>query len=194
VTVDLSTRGCDLALSDNHQQRHRAAISKCEHGTCPADGELQLYGSSGKEGTPLVIGKSALFSVTTFRYQPPRGRLRWLLLRPISGACPYAPLSFRWRPWDPGGYTRASPMRGGCPPYLMGSKKIQIQNNKISRDVKGLSSRCLVLSQVHSIFEHPSCWSSRMSCLSRRGVVSGPKEAHGGAAVAATMGPPREIR
>ena len=30
--------------------------------------------------------------------------------------------------------------------------------------------------------------------LSRRGVVSGPKEAHGGAAVAAAMGPPREIR
>jgi hypothetical protein len=67
--------------------------------------------------------------------------------------------------------------------------KNQIQNNKISRDVKGLSSRCLVLGQVDSVFEHPLCGSSRASCLSRRGVVSGPKEAHGGAAVAAAMGP-----
>jgi hypothetical protein len=56
-----------------------------------------------------------------------------------------------------------------------GVKKIQIRNNKISRDIKGLSSRCLVLGQVDSIFEHPSCCSSRTSCLSRRGVVSGPK-------------------
>jgi hypothetical protein len=74
-----------------------------------------------------------------------------------------------------------------------GIKKIQIRNNKISRDVKGLSSRCLVLGQVDSVFEHPSCCRSRMSCLSRRGVVSGPKEAHGGAAVAAAMGPPRGL-
>jgi hypothetical protein len=37
----------------------------------------------------------------------------------------------------------ASPMYGWCPPYLKGSKiksrnHIQVQNNKISRDVKGL--------------------------------------------------------
>jgi hypothetical protein len=127
VTVDLGTRGRDLALSDGYQQRLRAAISKCEHGTCPAGDELQLYGSGGKEGTPLVIGKGALFSATTFRYRPPRGRLCWLLLRPIPGVRPCAPLSSRWRPWDPGGCTRASPMRGGCPPYLMGSKKIRFE-------------------------------------------------------------------
>jgi hypothetical protein len=120
VMVDLGTRGRDLALSAGHQQRHRAAISKCEHGTCPADDELQLYGSDGREGTPLVIGKGSLFSATTFRYRPPRGRLRWLLLRPIPGARPCAPLSFRWHPWDLGGCTRSSPMHGGCTPYLMG--------------------------------------------------------------------------
>jgi hypothetical protein len=114
VTVDLGTRGCDLALSDGHQQWHRAAISKCEYGTCPVGDELQLYGSGGREITHLVINKGALFSATT------RGRLRWLLLRPIPGVCPCAPLSCRWRPWDPGGCTRASPVRGGCPPYLMG--------------------------------------------------------------------------
>jgi hypothetical protein len=124
VTVDLGTRGRDLALSDGHQQRHRAAISKCEHGTCPAGDKLQLYGNGGREGTPLVIGKGALFSATTFRYRPPRGRLRWLLLRPTPGARLCALLSSRWRQWDPGGggCTRASPMRGGCLPYLMGSK------------------------------------------------------------------------
>jgi uncharacterized protein with PIN domain len=116
VTVDLGTRMRDLALSYGHQQRHRAAISKCEHGTCPAGDELQLYGSGGREGTPLVIGKGTLFSATTFHYRPPRGRLRWLLLRPIPGARPCAPLSSRWHPWDPGGSTSASPMRGGCPP------------------------------------------------------------------------------
>jgi hypothetical protein len=123
VTVDLGTRRRDLTLSDGHQQWHQAAISKCEHDTCPASDELQLYGSGGREGTHLVINKGALFSATTFRYRPPRGRLRWLLLRPIPGARPCAPLSSRWSPWDPSGCTRASPMRGGCPPYLMGSKK-----------------------------------------------------------------------
>jgi hypothetical protein len=170
VTVDLGTRRRDLALSDGHQQRHRAAISKCEHGTCPSGDELQLYDSGGREGTPLVIVKGALFSGTTFRYRPPRGRLRWLLLQPTPGARPCAPFSSRWHTWDPGGCTRASPMRGGCPPYLMGSTKIQIRNNKISWDVKGLSSRCLVLGLVDSVFEHLSCRSSRTSYLSRRGV------------------------
>jgi hypothetical protein len=85
-------------------------------------------------------------------------------------------------------------MHGGCPPYLMGSKKNRIWNNKISRDVKGLSSRYLILGQVDSVFEHPSCCSSRTSYLSRRGVVSGPKEAHGGATTSATMDPPKRIR
>jgi hypothetical protein len=84
VTIKLGTRGCDLALSDGDQQRHQAAISKCEHGTCPVGDKLQLYGSGGKEGTPLVIGKGALFSATTFRYRPPRGRLCWLLYRAIG--------------------------------------------------------------------------------------------------------------
>jgi hypothetical protein len=96
VTVDLGTRGRDLALSDGHQQRHRAAISKCEHGTCPTGDELQLYSNGSREGTSLVIDKGALFSTTTLRYRPPRGRLRWLLLRPTPGARPCAPLSSRW--------------------------------------------------------------------------------------------------
>jgi hypothetical protein len=76
---------------------------------------------------------------------------------------------------------------------ILWGKKNSDSNNKVSRDIKGLSSRCLVLGQVDSIFEHPSCCSSRTSCLSRRGVVLGPKEAHGEAAAAATMGPPRGL-
>jgi hypothetical protein len=52
----------------------------------------------------------------------------------------------------------------------------------------------MVLDQVDSVFEHLSCCSSRTSCLSRRDVVSGPKEAHGGVVAATTMGPPRGIR
>jgi hypothetical protein len=41
----------------------------------------------------------------------------------------------RWCPWDPGGYTRADPSRGGCPPYLQESKiksRSLFQINKIS--------------------------------------------------------------
>jgi hypothetical protein len=122
VTVDLDT-GARPRPVGRPSAAAPATISKREHGTCPAGDELQLYGSGGKQGTPLVISKGALFSATTFRYRPPRGRLRWLLLQPIPGVHPCAPLSSRWRPWDPGGCTRASPMRRGCPPYLMGSKK-----------------------------------------------------------------------
>jgi hypothetical protein len=49
MMVDLGTRERDLALSARHQQRHRAAISKCEHGTCPIGDELQLYDNDGRE-------------------------------------------------------------------------------------------------------------------------------------------------
>jgi hypothetical protein len=52
----------------------------------------------------------------------------------------------------------------------MGSKN-QIRNNKISRNKKNLSSRCLVLGQVDSVFGHPSGCISRTRCLSRRGVM-----------------------
>jgi hypothetical protein len=124
VVVDLGTRGRNLVLSDDHQQSLRPAVSTRKHGACLACDELQLYGSSVREGAPLlVIGEGAMPSATTFRYRPPRERLRWSLVRPILGGHPRAPLSSRWRPWDPGGCTRAGPMRGGCPSYLKGSKK-----------------------------------------------------------------------
>jgi hypothetical protein len=77
---------------------------------------------------------------------------------------------------------------------ILWGQKMQIQNYKINQDVNDLSSRRLVLDQVDSVFKHPSCCSSRTSCLSRRSVVSGPKEAHEGAAAATDMGPPRGIR
>jgi hypothetical protein len=125
VTVELGTRGRDLALSNDHQQRRRASVSKCEHGVCPAVDELQLYGSDGVEGKHLAIGKGALLSVTTFRYRPPRECLRWSLLRPTPGGHPCAPLSSRWRPWDLGGCTRASPSAKGV--RLMGSKKFRFE-------------------------------------------------------------------
>jgi hypothetical protein len=74
-----SAHGGTTSPSDGHQQRHWAAISKCQHGKCPTGDKLQLYGSGRREGTPLVIGKGALFSATTFRYWPPRG--------PSAGYC-----------------------------------------------------------------------------------------------------------
>jgi hypothetical protein len=92
VAVDLSTQGRDLALSIGHQQPRWPAISKHEHGACPAGDELQLYDSGGREGAPLlVIGEGELPSATTFRYQPPRGCLCWSLLRPIPSGHPRAP-------------------------------------------------------------------------------------------------------
>jgi hypothetical protein len=121
VAVDLDAQGRDLALSDGHRQPCRPAVSKCEHGECRVSDRLQLYGSGGREGTPLVIDKGALLSTTTFRYRPPRGHLRCSLLRPPGGH-PCAPLSSRWRPWDPGDCTRASPMRRGVRLILRGQK------------------------------------------------------------------------
>jgi hypothetical protein len=71
VSVDLGTWGRNLGLSDDHQEPRWPAVSKREHGACPADDELQLYDSGGREGTPLlVIGVSARTSPTTFHYRP----------------------------------------------------------------------------------------------------------------------------
>jgi hypothetical protein len=49
VAVDLGTRGRELALLGGHHQPRRPTISKCEHGACPAGGELQLYDSDNRE-------------------------------------------------------------------------------------------------------------------------------------------------
>ena len=115
VAVDLGTQERDLALSDGHQQPRQPVVSKCEHGACPTGDEHQLYDNGGREGAPLVVGKGALLSSTTFRYRPPQGCLRWSLLRHAPGGHPCAPFSSRWHPWDPGGCTHANLMRGGCP-------------------------------------------------------------------------------
>jgi hypothetical protein len=48
VVVDLDTRRRDLALSDDYQQPHWLAVSKCEHSACPAGDELQLYSRGGR--------------------------------------------------------------------------------------------------------------------------------------------------
>lgn len=112
-----------------------------------AGGKLHLCIGGGLEGVPLpvylFIGGSALPNAAVFRRWPPRERLRWPLLRPVSGGHPCAPLSPRWRPWDPGGCTCTGSSHGGCPTYLQELEiksciPIPGQNNKLSRDVKGL--------------------------------------------------------
>jgi hypothetical protein len=71
VSVDLGTWGCDLALSNDHQEPRWPGVSKREHGACPTGDKLQLYDNVGREGTPLlVIGMGARTSTTTFHYQP----------------------------------------------------------------------------------------------------------------------------
>ena len=105
-------------------------------------GELQLCGTGDMGAVSLLVtGGDALPSAIAFRHRPPRPRLRWLLLPLILGGHTRAPLSFRWSPWDPGGYTCAGPASGGCPPYLQESKiksRSLLQANKISRYIKGL--------------------------------------------------------
>jgi len=133
----------DLAWSDGHQQPRRpAVVFRRKHGVFSVGGELQLCGTGDMGAASLLVtGGDALPSAIAFRHRPPRARLRWLLLPLILGGHTRAPLSFRWSPWDPGGYTRAGPASGGCPPYLQESKiksRSLLQVNKISRDVKGL--------------------------------------------------------
>jgi hypothetical protein len=107
----------------------------------PVGSDPEVCGSGARGGAPfLATSRKALPSATTFRHRPPRGRLRWSLSRLIPGGYARAPLSFRWSPWDPGGY-RAGSSCGGCPTYLQESKiksRGRFQVNKISRDVKGL--------------------------------------------------------
>jgi hypothetical protein len=111
----------------------------CEQGVVSAVGELQLCDSGSRGGSFLFFaGGDAPSSATAFRYRPPRGRLRWSRSRLIPSGLTYAPLSFRWSPWDPGGYRCAGPARGGCPSYLQDSKIKSRSLFKISRDVKGL--------------------------------------------------------
>jgi hypothetical protein len=124
-----------------------------------------VFGDAGV--WPPICG--TLISAAVLRHRPPRGRLRWSLSQLISGGYTRAPLSFRWAPWDPGGYTRAGSSRGGCPPYLQESKIKShsiFQINKISRDVKGLFLGVRFVSSRVEL----GC-SSRTSCMSRWGVV-----------------------
>jgi hypothetical protein len=130
ATVDLSSAKRDLAPWDSHQQPRRpAAVFRHEHGVFPASIDLQLCGSGGRGVTPLLVtGGDALPSATAFRHRPPRGHLRWSLSRLISDGYTRVPLSFWWAPWDPGGYTRAGPSRGGCSPYL---QKLKIKSRNL---------------------------------------------------------------
>jgi len=131
---DLGKWGRDLAPSDGHQRSCQlAAVFTRMHIS-----ELQFYSSDRGGAFLFDIGGGTLPGAITFRHRPPRGRLRWSLSRLISGGRTCPPLSFRWSPWDPGGYLRAGPAQGGCPPYLQESKIKNYSLFKISRDVKGL--------------------------------------------------------
>ena len=144
TTIDLGNWGRDLVPSEGHQRsRQLAVVFKRALGS-----ELQFYSSDKGGAFLLVIGGGTSPSAITFRHRPPRGRLRWSLLRLISGGDTCPPLSFRWSPWDPGGYLRAGPAQGGCPPYLQESKIKNCSLFKISRDVKGLFFRCLVAKEL----------------------------------------------
>ena len=100
TAVDLGKGERVLAPSNGHQQSRRpAAVFKREQGVVSAVGEPQLCGNSGRGGGFLfVTSGDALSGATAFRYQPPRGRLRWSQTRLIPGGRTRPPLSFRWSP------------------------------------------------------------------------------------------------
>jgi len=90
TAIDLGKWGRDLVPSEGHQRsRQLAAIFKRALGS-----ELQFYSSDRGGAFLLVIGGGTSPSAITFRHRPPRGRLRWSLLRLISGGDTCPPLSF----------------------------------------------------------------------------------------------------
>ena len=139
TAIDLGKGGHDLAPSNGQQQPRRpVAVSRREHGAVPAGGALQFYGSDDRRSALLfVTGGDALPSAAAFRCRPPRGRLRWSLLRLIPDSRTRATLSFRWSPWDPGGYTSLSSTRRVFA-ASSGFKNKKSSLFEISRDVKGL--------------------------------------------------------
>jgi len=139
TAIDLGKGGHDLAPSNGQQQPRRpVAVSRREHGAVPAGGALQFYGSDDRRSALLfVTGGDALPSAAAFRCRPPRGRLRWSLLRLIPDSRTRATLSFRWSPWDPGGYTSLSSTRR-VSAASSGFKNKESSLFEISRDVKGL--------------------------------------------------------
>ena len=139
TAIDLGKGGHDLAPSNGQQQPRRpVAVSRREHGAVPAGGALQFYGSDDRRSALLfVTGGDALPSAAAFRCRPPRGRLRWSLLRLIPDSRTRATLSFRWSPWDPGGYTSLSSTRR-VSAASSGVKNKESSLFEISRDVKGL--------------------------------------------------------
>jgi len=139
TAMDLGKGGHDLAPSNGQQQPRRpVAVSRREHGAVPAGGALQFYGSDDRRSALLfVTGGDALPSAAAFRCRPPRGRLRWSLLRLIPDSRTRATLSFRWSPWDPGGYTSLSSTRR-VSAASSGVKNKESSLFEISRDVKGL--------------------------------------------------------
>jgi hypothetical protein len=116
------------------------------HPVSPVCSDLKVCDIGGWESAPL-LDRSAPRNTTAFRRRPPRGCLRWLLLRPLPGGHTHALRLSRWCPWDPGGCTHVRTSCGWCPLFVKGSKierpsPFQVKSNKPSRDVKGL--RCEV--------------------------------------------------
>jgi hypothetical protein len=156
VTVDLGTRGRDLALSDGHQQRHRAAISKS-----PSASMVRVPRATNFNSTAAAVGNALPSSSTRAHYLAPPHSATGRHESASAGYCcdlfqvPVHVLPFRLDGVH--GIQVAAHVQVQCAEgvrlILWGQKK-HIRNNKISRDVKGLSSRFLVLSQVDSVFEH----------------------------------------
>jgi hypothetical protein len=138
-------RGCRLQAAVRCYLAQRlASILRIEQHTT----HVAARPSEGLSDPPLQ------FTVLIHSHVDNKDMSGWVALSPLElavaqavGLVSYHVLAFaawtRLFPWDPGSCTRVGPMRRGCPPYLKGSKiksrrLIQVQNNKISRDVKDL--------------------------------------------------------
>jgi hypothetical protein len=166
---------------------HGGATSPCRTAINSGDGPLSPSASMVRvpratnfNSTAATIGKALPSSSTRAHCLAPRH----YATRRHEGAsaghcCDLLQVAIHVLPFRPGGVHRikvTAHVQVQCTKdvhLILWGQKIQIKKT-ISRDIKVLSSRCLILVHVESVFGHPSCCSSRTSYLSRRGVVSGP--------------------
>jgi hypothetical protein len=172
VTVDLDTWGATSPC--------RTAISSSDGPLSPSASMVRVPRATNFNSTAVAIGKALPSSSARAHFLAPRH----FATRRHEGAstghcCDLLQVAIHVLPFRPDsvhGIKVTAHVQVQCAKgvhLILWGQKIQIKKT-LSRDIKVLSSRCLILGHVESVFGHPSCCSSRTSYLSRRGVVSGP--------------------
>jgi hypothetical protein len=153
-----------------------------DRGTLPS---LILTAHTGGAPFSLAICVAQLLVVPSLSVQIGLGLGLWLGLDVVAKlhgllcSCFFKTSAHvRTAPWHPVGYTCAIIAFRRCPPSIEEAAKIkspnlfQVENNKLSQDVKGLFSSVRFVSSQVIIMSWLGC-SSKTSCLSGRGGVRG---------------------